>query len=781
MEPKRQKLVARIILLAFAALGGLWLLRLDYAEKISTNILDLIPADERSPELTLVRSLAGEQQARVQLFAVQLPAGSDPATLPQAATAFADALKKSPVFSDIAVVDDPAAREKLGRYLFDRRLELLLPTWLAERQRAFAATAQPPETFDAWLAGQTVAALDAFVAKPESIAFEALVPSDPLLLVPTLAAKAQSIAAPAAAGSGQALVWALLKESPFTDAGQEPAFRAIAQATTELRTRFPAATVRWSGVNRFAAESKQQIRAELGGLNTLSLLAVVGVACLFVRRLWKVLHLVPVVLLATLAAWVATTIAFDRVHILVFVVGSLLAGVAIDYGFYLYMQPALRPDEPYREKVARLLKPLLASCLTTVLGFSLLLWSELPLVRQLGVYVSAGLLGALGAALLYFAQLERPFLETRAIPTPRADGRHRNGVRLLAICALLVALIGPWRLRWHDDVRSLEVPLPELRANDAELRALFGESPDRVVYLTRGDTPAAARSALARFLAWHDEKHPDAPAASAGLMIPTEEDWRDLPARLNALERFEPELRAALLRGGYLDGNFAPFFDRWQRLRARTSFPSYAELLAGLHAHLTGPLSLLFQPASNGPSWFLTIAPHPPDATNPPAEFASFTVDQLQSLNTLFSRYRISTVRLSAIGLSLIGASVFVLYGIRRGVRIFAIPAGSCFFSLGLLGLLNAELNIFHLLGAFLGVCLSHNYAIFSAENANRHEPPPPSIRLSALTTAASFGVLAISKIPVIAALGATVALIVMTALIMVELEPLSRRKDSAA
>ena len=44
------------------------------------------------------------------------------------------------------------------------------------------------------------------------------------------------------------------------------------------------------------------------------------------------------------------TLVFDRLHILVFVVGSLLTGVAIDYGFYLYLQPPRRPGEPYQEK-----------------------------------------------------------------------------------------------------------------------------------------------------------------------------------------------------------------------------------------------------------------------------------------------------------------------------------------------------------------------------------------------------------------------------------------------
>jgi predicted exporter len=145
-------------------------------------------------------------------------------------------------------------------------------------------------------------------------------------------------------------------------------------------------------------------------------------------------------------------------------------------------------------------------------------------------------------------------------------------------------------------------------------------------------------------------------------------------------------------------------------------------------------------------------------------------------LNELFTRYRWSAMRLSLVGLGLVMLSVFVIYPPVRAVRIALIPAGSCFFVYGLLGLAGQTLNLFHLLGAFLGVCLAHNYAIFSSDNAASSAAPPAPVRLSALSTAASFGVLAFSRIPVIHALGLTVALIVLTTLAVVELEPLARR-----
>ena len=112
--------------------------------------------------------------------------------------------------------------------------------------------------------------------------------------------------------------------------------------------------------------------------------------------------------------------------------------------------------------------------------------------------------------------------------------------------------------------------------------------------------------------------------------------------------------------------------------------------------------------------------------------------------------------------------------GWRDGVRIFAIPCGVCLGLFGLFGWLGHPLNLFHLLGAFLGVCLTHNYSIFTATSAYRHEPPPVSVRLSALTAAASFGVLALSGIPVVSALGSTVALMVVAALVAIEFEHLA-------
>jgi predicted exporter len=781
MPATRQKLFARLLLGLGVVAGLLWLARLDYARKISTDVLDLIPADERSPELSMVRTLAGERQARVALFALTVPGWTGESVdeiadqRTRAAGAFIATLSRSPAFAEVLANGDPTARDALGGYVFRERFNLLFPAWLAARTREHAAQGGGAP-LSQWLAERTAAELEEYLAKPEALAFQALVPADPLLLVPRFAERMQSfsgLAGRPAGTDGPVLIWARTTASPLYAEGQDPVFAAVQEALAAARAVAPQADLRWTAISRFAAESRRRIERELSVLNLISLLAVCAVAAISVRRVFKSLNLLPVILCALLGAWVATTLVFERVHVLVFVVGSLLGGVAIDYGFYLYLQPPLRPGEPYREKVGRLLKPLLASALTTVIGFSLLLCSELPLIRQLGVFVSAGLLCALVSALLWFAQVDEPFLQTRPFIGKRmgadAPGWWRQ-LRWLLTAGAVVALVGPWRLHWHDDIRELEIPAPALRAEDAGLRALFGESTVQTIYLTRGTTVAGARAALDRFLAWQGTAFPGSAGASVGLLLPTPEDLAIVPGRLPELADFGPQLQAALTRHGFESAEFAPFFSAWREWRQLPARSTEEDLAERLAHELRGPLGLLMS-VEPGTCWFATIANHGPGAS-PPAETATVEAAQLQTLNVLFGRYRVSALRLSALGLGLVGLSVFVLYHPRRGVRIFALPCGSCLFAFGVFGLAGQTMNLFHLLGAFLGVCLSHNYAIFSAENAARGETPPPSIRLSALCTAASFGVLALSHIPVVSALGSTVALIVLTALAMVELAP---------
>ena len=776
MTFRRQQILGRGLLAVVALLGLAWLLRLDYARKISTDVLDLIPDGGSAPELALVRSLASEAEARTMLFELK-GADGKPAP-PGAVTRFAAELGREPAFAQAQVMGDSTANDALGGELFAQRFTLLFPLWLEERTATYAASGRPPAGFSTWLAQDTAVALERFLAAPEALAFAEIIPADPLLLMPGAVRRLKDgltvVQAPASGAPVAALVWARLAASPLSEAGQGPAFAAIGRAATAVRAEYPGFAVADTGVNRFAAASRARIEREVTWLNALSLAAVLAVAFTFIRIVHRGLHLLPVIVLSVLGAWVGATLAFERLHIMVFVIGSLLTGVAIDYGFYLFMQPPLGPGEDYWGKVRRLAKPLLASCLTTVAGFSLLLFSELPFIRQLGVFVGAGLVSALAASVVYFSTVKNPFLETRAIPTgPGWSAGARRSVRRWLLVAWLLALPGLARLQWKDDIRELQIPTPELARENARISALFGEQGERTVYLTYGNNVMEARDALAKLEAWLPAVGGGrTPTISLAAIVPTGAVLARAEQFKKSHPEFPAELRAALAATGYDAEAFTPFFAAYARQAGGAGETTLEPALRALQEKLTGPAGLLLH-VGRPLSWFVTIARAAPAAT-PPAETHAVSTGQLQSLNHLFRRYRQSALWLSLIGLAIIGVGVLFSYGWRDGVRIFAIPCGACLGLFGLFGWTGHPLNLFHLLGAFLGVCLTHNYSIFSATSAYRGEPPPVSVRMSALTAAASFGVLALSDIPVVRALGSTVAAMVLGALLLIEFEQLS-------
>lgn len=776
MTFRRRQLLGWGLLTIAAVLGGAWLLQLDYARKISTDVLDLIPSDEQAPELTLVRSLASQAEARTMLFELTGP-GGQPAPV-AAAGRFAAELEREPAFAHVLVMGDSAAQDALGRELFAQRFALLFPLWLQERAEAYAATRGSAAGFSDWLAHDTTEVLGRFLSTPEALAFAEMIPADPLLLMPGAVDRLKdglTLVQPVAPGAAKpTLIWARLAASPLSEAGQIPAFAAIERAVIAVRADVPGFAAASTGVNRFAAASRARIEREVTWLNALSLAAVLAVAFTFIRRVHRGLHLIPIILLSVLGAWVAATLVFDRLHIMVFVLGSLLTGVAIDYGFYLFMQPPARPGEDYWDKVRRLAKPLLASCLTTVAGFSLLLFSELPFIRQLGVFVGTGLVCALVAAVIYFSTVRNPYLESRVFRLgPVLPGGSRRVLRWVLIAAWLAALPGLALLQWKDDVRELEIPSPELTSEHARISSLFGEQADRTVYLTYGHSVTAARASLAEFESWlHTAGGGLTRTVGLGAVVPTATAHAAAVRFGQEHPEFPGQLRAALVTAGFDAGAFAPFFETYDRQVTEARAADLDDALAALQGKLTGPVGLLLH-AGRPLSWFVTIARAAPTIA-PPADTHTVSTGQLQSLNRVFSRYRQSALWLSLTGLAIVGTGVFFSYGWRDGARIFAIPCGACLGLFGWFGWLGLPLNLFHLLGAFLGVCLTHNYSIFSATSAYRSEPPPVSVRMSALTTAAAFGVLAMSGIPVVRALGATVALMVLVALLAIQLELLA-------
>ena len=752
-------------LLLFVVLCGAWLLSLDPREHFTTDVTELLPADERDPEARLALSLVRERQGRVVLVALDAPPNTAPATLAAAARAHADTLAASPAFVAAFPLAEQSWQHALGALLHARRHDLLFPTWLANKRQAYADE-KPADPFPIWLAAQATADLDAHLASPSASATTELVTSDPLLLLVSLSDQAAPLAPTPAANATRALVWAETRDGPLSEAGQQPVFDALEAAANAARAHVPDLADRSTGVARFAAAAKTSTRTEITRLNTIAIGCVFVLTFIFLRRVHTLFHLLPVVLCATLGAVTVTTLLFPRVHVLVFVLGSLLSGVAVDYAFQLIL--ARRDNESYVQRLRRLARPLLGGAGTTFAGFLALTLSELPLVRQLGVYVASGIVLGLLATLAYFSLFPGLSPAPRHLPL-RASLPARARLPLLVVLALL-AVAGLTQLRWHDDLRTLEFPSPELRAEDAALRAAFGQDDSGSTLITRGATYAEARGRWQRLA-------DVAPVTGIASLVPTSDIYAAATrAETRAqLAAFLPAFRAATEAAGYEPDAFERFHTDFAAYLAAPP-TEYETLLRDTLAQLPGPLALLTHADTDGVS-FLSTAPA--DFTVPAIAEGTVSLSGIEGLNTLFSRYRAAAARLSLLGIAALVVISCLVHGPRAGLRTAALPLLATALAFAILALRGDTFSLFHLLGALLGVCLADDYAHFAHADDPAHPQPRTAIRLSGLTTAASFAVLMTSAIPAVSALGATVTLIVVLALVFVETNLFSLRSHA--
>src|SRR6185503_196108 len=124
--------------------------------------------------------------------------------------------------------------------------------------------------------------------------------------------------------------------------------------------------------------------------------------------------------------------------------------------------------------------------------------------------------------------------------------------------------------------------------------------------------------------------------------------------------------------------------------------------------------------------------------------------------------------RAEAVGHSLLGCAAivlllaFTLRSWRSVVNVLAPLVAAVIITMGLLALAGGALTIFHLVGLLLVVAIGSNYSLFFDRQAMRgqdSERTLVSLALANLSTVVAFGLLAFSKVPVLQALGSTVAI----------------------
>lgn len=732
----KSRILASLVLFLLFIGGGAWLLSLDWETRLSTDVMDLIPERSPSPELALGRSVLSDVYANRVMVAMRSVDNLS------SVDAYVACLEASPLVDRVTNLLDVDAFEEVGQFVFERRFELLFPSWFTEFASEGLGQAE--------LAQHVAERLDSALNDPVFVAFEELVPSDPLLLMRDAAETFQRAQPTSVVEASTYLLEVTLTVSSLKTEGQVPVFELLAEAEAAAKEYSPSIRVMDTGVHRYAAETEQSMRKEVKKLNFSTFLVVFLICVFLCRRVFLVFHVFLILLLSLLSGLALMIGFFNEVHVFALIFGSVLCGVIVDYGLHAYLHEAGQESR----SIGTFLKPFLISCGSTLMGFSILLFSDLPVLRQMGLLVVCGLFMAVIVTLIYVFGVLRVGPKVPAFT--RVVRMPRWGLWVVVTIGLGSLLLLP-SVDWEDDIRNLKYPLPHLDVVDAEIRNLHGG--ERTVLLTIGEDYASSRINLERLNQWLTEQGATrGQSMNASAWVATPEAFAVASGFAIQHPDFDSAVLDALDANGYERDAFMPFVEGWQSYQASlqggVEFEKQVNDFSSVLSGLVGANETLH--------WWVTLVDVSVPLPTLPEATQTLSLSQVESMTSVLSDYRERTTELSLLGGAVMYVVLLISFGLKDGTRLFAVPFVAVVSAAVVMFYLFGALGIFHLVGLFLGACLVLDYAVFSWMGMLREGKIPFSVMVSALTTIASFFILGWSRIPAIHALGLAVAVVTL-------------------
>jgi predicted exporter len=526
-----------------------------------------------------------------------------------------------------------------------------------------------------------------------------------------------------------------------------------------------------SGPGVFATHTRDITRHDVKRLSMLASFGAIALLGFAYRSpLVMLLGMLPVAS-GALAAIAVVSLVFGFVHGITLGFGVTLIGESLDYAIYLFTQTGRL--ESGQDTLSRIWPTLRLGMLTSVAGFSAMLFSSFTGFAQLGLFSITGLVVAAGVTRFVLPQLLPAgfyAVGADAISAPlRGIIAHRRLLRrgvilvLLASGAALVLHRGGF---WDHDLAGLS-PIPAAdQKRDDRLRQDLGipgfrffavlQAPDRQMALQQSETLAAVlnQSVAAQQLGGFD-----VPSS----ILPSDQTQQARRAALPDAATLALRLQQAQAGLPFRTDSFAPFLK--DVAMART-----APLITPDRLPPELALKLDSMLVKNGKDW-VVMAPLRDVAD--PAELAraisaaglpgAAFVDLNQQSDQLLRRFQREASLLASFGTA--GILILLLAGLRPARRVATVAAplaAAVLITAALLTIGGSRVTIFEVVGFLLIVAVGSNYCLFferAAPDAQSWRRAIASVMLANLCTVCAYGLMAFSSIPVLHDIGKTVAL----------------------
>lgn len=557
------------------------------------------------------------------------------------------------------------------------------------------------------------------------------------------------------------MLMATLEEDPFSPGVQGRVLGIIESEQDQLQQS--AITIRMSGMLLHAAAGTEQASREISTIGLGSLLGIVLIMLLTFRQAMPlVLMLFPVVVGCVTAAAV-TLLVFGRVHLVTFAFGAGLVGVSIDYALHFICERSRSSSERILQKI---LPGLLLGLFSSAMAYAAQALTPFPGLRQMAIFSVVGLCASWITVVTWFPLLTKysnpkPMwvagkLDRLRNRFPRVEGNPILTLVLLCLFALSITLL--WNGRTVDDIRLLQTSPASLLKQEQHVQKMLGVTSTSQFLLIRGDTLEQCLRKEERLANTLDQ------LKAEGLVG----GYQSLSSVLPSLQRQAENM--ALVQTLY-DQRLNAFFDMLnisdqglsdarislERAERRQLTPdkwvqhqgseSWADLIVMQSADTAATVIRFTGPISDEAKARLVVLSQ--------SETDVSYIDRVQSISDLMGSYRSQIVTWVMLAYLCVMAVLLLRYK-RQVWRILMPPLLASIFTLGALVQLEQGVNLFHLMALILVLGIGLDMGIFLMETQDAAHTWL-AVSLSTYTSLLAFGLLALSKTPVLHHFGLTV------------------------
>ena len=541
------------------------------------------------------------------------------------------------------------------------------------------------------------------------------------------------------------------------------AFEQVAIPDLEMILTGPAA---------FAVESGEDIRSDVRLLTWLAVVFVTLFLFLVYRSVPMLLMVIVPLVTGVMAATAIILLIHGQVHGITLAFGVTLAGVAVDYPIHL-LTGLSKSAENKSDYIDKIWPTLRLGVISTVIAYAAFLVSGFGGLQQLGLFTITGLITA-----AMFARWVMPVLLGNKIKKPKGLGWLHQRLSVLALGVrkfrFLVPAIATISLAGlvttslpilHLNVDSLSPIKDSRRAQGKLLRGdlgywyggrmliVTGADKESVLQMSESISPALDGLIANDVLEGYD---------MAAQFIPSKRQQLQNLAVFKDPDQIRENLTLALKDAAFKPGVFKPFTDQVDQFAAHPLIDIDEFLQRDIGKRLE-PLIFDFEDEAAGVVLLHGVGDEPAVR-----EFARGNENVIYmhlktSATELVTR---SVNRVSMIILGCIVAIFLILtYSFRSVLRPFKILVptfSAALVTAALLVFFDCPLSIFHLISLMLVVGLGLDYALFFnrfPQNAEEWDTTFKSLWVCAATTVTVFGILILSQIPPLKAIGMTVGI----------------------